>query len=379
MIRILHTVGGLTSGGIPGWLLEVRRHLDPAEFCFDFFTQETDPFYRNSILVSRGRILDAPPVKSIVSYTRELRRVLRACGPYDVVHSHLDGHSGRVLREAARCGVGVRIAHSHSTRETEPGLSMAHRIYFAMNKRLVRKHATCGLACSQPAAISGFGRQWASDNRWKVLHCGIDLRPFEIREDRAAVRAELGIPADAFVVGHVGCFVPCKNHQFLIEVARETALREPRTVFLLIGEGPLCRTARESVAASGLSKSVMFMGVRRDVPRLLTNAMDAFVFPSRTEEGLGLAVIEAEAAGLPCVISGIIPTEADVLPTLTHRLSVSEPPARWAEELLKPRTAPLHLRESLRAVAASDFNIVHSAAALARVYQQQCKGQRVCM
>jgi glycosyltransferase involved in cell wall biosynthesis len=306
--------------------------------------------------------------------------VLRTCGPYDVVHSHFVDHNGWILREAARCGVGVRIAHSHSSLGAkQPELSVARRIYFRMNQRLVRNHATRGLACSQAAAISAFGARWASDKRWEVLHCGINLRPFEIRGDRRVVRAELGIPADAFVVGHVGRFVPCKNHEFVTEVARETVRREPRTVFLLIGDGPLRRAAQESLGTSEVSKSVVFVGARRDVPRLLTYAMDAFVFPSRRLEGLGLAVIEAQASGLPCVVSDNIPSEADVVPTLIHRLSLSDQPARWAEELLKLRTAPHCRRESLRAVAASDFNIVHSAAALARLYEQQCGSQRVSM
>ena len=185
---------------------------------------------------------------------------------------------------------------------------------------------------SRQAAVSLFGANWSGDPRWRISYCGIDLAPFRDHADRAAVRSEFNIPAKAFVVGHVGRFDYQKNHKFLIEIFATLARRQPDARLLLIGEGPMRATIEEQVGWAGLRDKVIFAGPRPDVPRLMTAAMDAFVLPSHFE-GLPLVLLEAQAAGLPCLLADTVAEETTVNPALVRRLSLSQTTEAWCDEL----------------------------------------------
>ena len=205
----------------------------------------------------------------------------------------------------------------------------------------------------------------ASGESWQTLYAAIDLAPFRSPADPRAARAAVGLPGDAFVLGHVGRFAAEKNHAFLVQVAAEVARREPRTHLLLIGDGPLRPAIMQQVADAGLAERVVFAGLRADVPCLL-RAMDVLVLPS-TFEGLSLVGLEAQAAGVPWVASDIVPVESVVVPALVQRLPLHLPAAAWAEALLAAR-ASISQPEALALLEHSPFNIRVSVAALERIY-----------
>jgi len=204
----------------------------------------------------------------------------------------------------------------------------------------------------------------------RILYYGIDLTAFKNFVDPVAVRAELGIPTDAFVVGHVGRFAKQKNHVFLLDIAAEVAKREPRLYLLLVGDGSLRPEIEQKIAQLGLSDRVIFAGVRSDVPQLMLGAMDIFLFPS-FYEGLGLVLVEAQAAGLPCIFSDVVPEEADVIKALTRRLSLSNSVSEWAELLLSQRHASTALTypQAWELVEKSPFNVETSVKQLQKLYQ----------
>lgn len=160
--------------------------------------------------------------------------------------------------------------------------------------------------------------------------------PFRVRPDSTIVRGELNIPPGTFVIGHVGRFHPQKNHNFLISRFTDVVTREPSTLLLLIGQGELEGDVMRRVKREGLSDHVRFLGVRPDVPRLMMAAMDVFLFPS-LYEGLGIVLLEAQAAGLLSVVSDVIPEEADVVKPLVIRLPLSQTPDFWAGRILACR------------------------------------------
>jgi glycosyltransferase involved in cell wall biosynthesis len=174
-----------------------------------------------------------------------------------------------------------------------------------MAGRWVRDAATIGLAASAQAAEDLFGNRWRDDPRWRVLSYGIDLTPFAASPQRDRVRAGWGLERDAVVLGHVGRFEPQKNHAFLLEILAAARRIDPRVRPLLMGDGPLRPWVERRAAELGLR--AVFTGSRGDVPRLMLGAMDAFVFPSRFE-GLGLAMVEAQAAGLPVIAADVHPS-----------------------------------------------------------------------
>jgi glycosyltransferase involved in cell wall biosynthesis len=183
------------------------------------------------------------------------------------------------------------------------------------------------------------------------------------------VRAELGLPPDALVMGHIGRLVAPKNHRFLLEIAAHVVAAAPHARLLLVGDGPLRTDLEQQAAAMGLGEHVVFAGTRPDVARLLPGAVDVFVLPS-CYEGLGLAGIEAQAAGLPCLFSEQVPPEATVVAPLVRRLSLAQPPAAWARAVLSLHAAgPLLSRaEALACVQQSGFDVQQSIKRLHALY-----------
>ncbi len=240
-------------------------------------------------------------------------------------------------------------------------------------RRWIDRHANAGLAASGGAASAMFGPEWQTDGRWKVSFCGVDLSPFAAEVNREQVRTELGLAADALVVGHVGKFsaFPQKNQSFLLKVVAEMAQRRPSVHLLLIGDGPRRASVEREATELGVDNRTTFLGSRPDVTRLLKGAIDVFVFPSLFE-GLGLALVEAQAAGVPCVCSDVIPEEAGVVPELIARLSLSDSASAWAEEVARvaDRSRRVSQAEALAQVERSPFHIERSVESLQAYYTE---------
>ena len=142
-------------------------------------------------------------------------------------------------------------------------------------------------------------------------------------------RKQLCLQEGAFIVGHVGRFTPEKNHPFLVEVFREIAARQEKAFLLMVGAGDTTQT-EETLKQYGLGDRYLILSHRQDIPQLLA-AMDVFVFPS-IFEGFGIALLEAQAAGLRCVASDRCP--ADVIRRADCIPLPLEAPERWAEYAL---------------------------------------------
>ena len=241
-----------------------------------------------------------------------------------------------------------------------------------MTKRWIAHYASLGLGCSHKAVANLFGLDWHSDPRWRVIYYGINLTPFQKQVDSGFLRAELGIPKDAFVIGHVGRFAEQKNHVFLLEIAAEVAKQEPKMRLLLLGEGSLGSDIKQKVWEMGLNDRVIFAGARPDVPEIMGSIIDVFLFPS-LYEGLPLVLLEAQAAGLPCIFSDVITDETDTVKPLLQRLSLSQPPSDWANAVLAQRNLPPAITPSdaLALVETSPFNIETSVKQLESIYQAQ--------
>jgi len=371
--RILQVVGGMNRGGVETWLMHVLRHIDRDRFQIDFLVHTNQPCaYDDEIRTLGSRIIPCLSPSQPLRYARRLQHILEADGPYDVVHSHVHHYSGWVLAVARRAGVPIRIAHSHSdTSANQARAGMRRKMYLRAMQWLIHRHATNKLSASRKAAAALFGTGWESDARHQLLYYGIDLRPFQVPVDRAALRASLGIADDAFVLGHVGRFAEPKNHHFLVDIVAEVAKREPKAVALLVGDGPLRPAIEKKVAELGLADHVIFAGLRDDIPALMQGAMDVFVMPS-LYEGLPIVGIEAQAACLPCVYSDVVPQEAAVVPDLLQPLSLSQSPADWADRIFECRkkASIIAQSEALHCVEQSRFTIEQSVRHLTRIYSE---------
>lgn len=373
-IRILQVVGGMNRGGTETWLMHLLRHMDRSEFQMDFLVHTPGPFdYEEEIRSLGGRLLLCEGTRNPWTYSSNFLRLIENEGPFDIVHSHIQHYNGIVMRSAKQAGIAVRIAHSHlDSSPDQASAGFLRRMYFRLMNRWIESHATLGIAVSKVAGTALFGPHWEERRTRRLLYCGIDLSAFQNDVSPLRIRTDLGIPADAYVIGHAGRMMEQKNHRFLIEIFAELARREPKVHLLLVGDGPLRGAIEQQVRDANLEDRVIFAGVRSDVPKLMRGAMDLFLFPSLFE-GLPLVGMEAQAAGLPMVVSNVIAPEMDVVPELVHRLPLSRPASVWADKVqtVMESPRPLSPSEALERVEHGPFNIETGIKALTAIYREQ--------
>lgn len=356
--------------------MHILRHINREAFQIDIAVHTTAPgAYDEEIRALGSRIFPCIEPSRPRTYARNLTQVLQEHGPYDIVHSHVHHYSGFILHIAYASGVEGRVVHSHKGRSPASAINIPRRVYLNFAKRLIDRYATGGLAVSRSAAEDLFGANWESDARWRILRLGIDLSPFRESVDRAKIRAELGIPENAYVVGHVGRFSAEKNHSFLVDIAAEVARRKENTWLLLVGDGPLRSRIEKQVATVKMRSRTLFAGTRNDTARLM-EAIDVLVFPS-LYEGLPLALVEAQAAGVPCVVSDVIGPEVDVLPSLVHRVSLRKPASLWADQAIAAQESSQRIsrKEALAAAESGPLNIANSIKDLERFYDEICRAR----
>lgn len=338
---VVQVVGCMRRAGIETWLMNVVRRLDPRRFEFTFCVHaEQEADYDSELRALGCRILRVGCSKRSPAYSLALARCLRRAGPIDVIHSHEHQISGVILAVARSLGIPTRIAHSHNDTSRNDSLPNLPRFtYRALMRRLIRRHATHGYACSALAAPSLFGSHWRDDQRFDLLPYGFDFHRFANVPVRLSLRDELGIPTGRWVIGHVGRMESQKNHQFLLEVASRLRDRDPRCHFLFVGDGAQREAIQAAITKHRLTDHVTILSNRPDVPEILVNAVDCFLFPS-LHEGLPLALIEAQVAARPCVFSDTITREANLFPASNRVLSLSLSADVWATEILQLRGQP---------------------------------------
>ena len=373
-VRVLHVVGAMNRGGAETWLMYILRNIDRSQFCLDFLVHTTQPgAYDNEIRSLGSQIIHCPWVRSPLRYARQFRHILTEHGPYDAIHSHVHYFSGLVLRLAAQAGVPVRISHSHSdTSRAEMNAKWYRRLYLQMMRQWLNRYATAGMAASDLAAVALWGSEWRKMPRRQVLYCSVDLEPFEIAPNQQAVRAELGLPPGIPVLGHVGRFDVMKNHDFLVQIAKRARCRNVPLMLLFVGDGPLRGRIEQTVKELDLSDRVLFAGLRADVPRILLGALDVFALPS-SWEGMPVSAIEAQAAGLPTLISDTVTREVDIVPGLVCWLSLADGADAWLDacldSLYKPR--PVTQRYALETLRGSPFDVTQSIQKLTTAYRMK--------
>ncbi len=328
-IRILHVLGGLDAGGTETMLMNLYRNIDKEKVQFDFLIHtERNCTYSDEVLSLGGKIFSISKYRGInhISYKREWKSFFKEHSEYNVIHGHMRSTASIYLNIAKKFG-RCTIAHSHST-SSGRGIS-------ALVKRILQykiKHiADYFFACSHQAGEWLFGKKIVQSEKFKILNNAITPKNFTFDENiRNIKRKELKL-GDCFTIGHIGRFEKPKNHKFLIDVFFEVIKRRENAKLLLVGDGTLKNSIIKKVKRLGIENKVIFAGIRTDINHIL-QAMDVLLFPS-TYEGLGIAVIEAQASSLPCVVSNNIPKEAfitDIIFSISLKSNIKE----WTNKVL---------------------------------------------
>jgi glycosyltransferase involved in cell wall biosynthesis len=327
--------------GIETWLMSLLRTLDRRELRFDFCVNtRQEQHYDAEITGLNAGLYQIAAHRHSPLYYAALSRILRTRGPFDIVHCHEQLRSGSILALARRAGVPVRIAHSHNDTASRDSIRRPHRWIFSLAmRRLIASNMTAGFSCSSKAAASLFGAGWRRINCHAVLPYGFDFRRFLIPSDRPDARARLGIPPGRLVIGHVGRMESQKNHDLIIAVVDQLVRRGEDVHALMLGDGSRKAEIQNQIRNRGLDSRFTLAGNRPDVIELLRGAMDCFLFPS-FHEGLPLALVEAQAAGLPAVFSDTIDAEANLFPGSNSVLKLDQPAGDWCDAVMRAVRQP---------------------------------------
>ncbi|MHA6485280.1 glycosyltransferase family 1 protein [Paenibacillus sp. strain BS8-2] len=329
-LRILQVVTIMNRGGLETMLMNYYRQMREKGIQFDFLVHRMEEgHYDREIVALGGQIYRMPPIRpgQYRRYFKKLDTFFESHREYKIVHSHMNENSGFVLRAARKAGVPCRIIHSHLS-----DLGLDYKYPFRLYARMsIKDHPSDYFACSARAGEWLFGKRKQRSEKVTVLHNAVNASEFRYNASvRQAVRHELGA-GDAIVIGHIGRFNEQKNHKFLLQLFEQIHLRNPNTLLLLAGDGHLRSAMEEEAKRLGISGAVRFLGVREDVAALL-QAMDVFLFPSLFE-GLPVVLVEAQAAGLRCVVSDAITEEADITGRVSF-LSLNQPIDVWCDAVL---------------------------------------------
>ena len=371
-IRVLHVIGIMNRGGAETMIMNLYRHIDRSKVQFDFVENSREPAaFDEEILSLGGRIYRCPHYngKNHFTYVKWWNDFFKAHPKeYPIVHGHLGSTASIYLSVAKKYGA-YAIAHSHSSGTDH---SLHAKLYQIMSYN-TRNVADYFFACSEVAGKDRFGSKVVSGDHYAVLNNAIDVNRFSYNPSvRNAVRDELGIGQIQLVVGHIGRYTKEKNHEFILKIFSELKKMDSNARLLMVGDGTLRTHIMQMAEQASLSSDVIFTGVRSDVERLV-QAMDVFVLPS-LYEGLPVTMVEAQTAGLPCIISDKVPSECILTEGLVDIMTLSASPEAWAEKILAKRAIP---RTDRRAeIVAHGFDITTEAVKLQefylKAYEQHC-------
>lgn len=318
-VRILQIVGSMHPGGIENFVMNLYEHIDRERFPFDFVVhKQQDGDYTERIKELGGQIYVLPRLTK--------HPVRNLCGIYRLVKQN---HYRFVIRHTpnaliapqllmARLAGAHTVCHAHSETDKQ-------KLFHVLGKLLLKWAAERRIACSVNAGKWMFG-----SSSYEIVHNAVDISKFRYSEEKEqAVRTEFGWK-NAHVYGHVGNFVWSKNHILMLHIFKEIRKKDPDAVLCFVGQGTLRNEIVEEIGKLGLEDCVVLTGVRKDVSALMS-AFSMLLFPS-VYEGLPLTLIEAQAAGLPCLISDTITKDVIVTEGLIEQYSLDEPAEGWASK-----------------------------------------------
>lgn len=340
MERVLNIVSKMNADGAETFLIRLMRNINKDKFMFDFLVFSPDKgFYDDEILSWGGRIHYAEmksknPIKSFYDIYQIVRK-----NEYRVV-LRVSGHSLAALDLLAAAIGGAKLRMLRSSNSSVSG-GISSRIIHMLFRPVLNLIVTQRLAPSDMAATWMFGKKHISNGSVKIINNGLEIDRFVFDVcKRQELREKMGL-TDKFVVGHVGRISDQKNHKFLLDAFEAIKKENEAAVLLLVGrvaQPEIEISLKKRIENLGLNDSVIFTGVRSDIPDLLM-AMDVFLFPS-LYEGMPNAVIEAQATGLHCIISDTITKEVGFT-DLVEYLPLNNPD-EWAERALQYQNGYVH-------------------------------------
>ena len=310
-VKVLQ-VAPLGAGGVTSLVLNIAEKINKERVHFDYLTfYDRKEFNEERAIALGGKKFTVPIdhyenslVRSIFKFFYAIYIVRKSRA--DVIHINASKPYEVLVGVSAKlAGTRKVFFHSHnSAMDKSSGLTSK---IMSLLKKMIPLVSDCNLACSELAAQFMFPDSILKSRKYTVIKNAIDTSKYRYSSAiRQAYRDKLGLNNE-LVIGHIGRFMPQKNHAFLIDIFEEIHIKRPDSVLILIGEGELFDQVKQQVADKKLQDSVIFYGATNEVPQLL-QAFDCFLFPS-LYEGLPVVGVEVQASGIPLIMSDTITDE----------------------------------------------------------------------
>ncbi len=326
-IRVLQVLSGLNRGGIENMVMNLYRAMDKTQVQFDFIIHNHgEDAFCDEVRALGGNIYLFPKFSllKISSYKKFWKSFLKDHPEYKIIHSHVRSYAIVFVRIAKKLGIKT-IVHSHSTSNGR-GIGSLVKMFMQLP---LRRESDYMFACSEISGRWLFGDKAISKPNYRMIKNAIDTSLYALDDNTRKSYRKSFNAEDKVIYGHVGRLSEPKNHSFLLEVFKEITKREPNSLLLIVGSGTYKAQIEAKIKELDLENSVIMTGARADIPELLS-AMDVFLFPSLWE-GLPVTVIEAQAAGLPCLVSDTVTSEVAVSKAVEY-LPIDQGVSLWAEK-----------------------------------------------
>jgi glycosyltransferase EpsF len=345
MIKVLHVTGAMNRGGAEVMLMDIFRNIGP-QFHFDFLINYNKKKgivagdFDTEILSTRSTLFYIPTQWEIgpLNYCKEFKKLVQESKP-DIVHIHMNSKSGVIALAAKMAGVKHVITHAHADIKFRGSFiyKMVSNLEMKFQKFLINKYSDQYWGCSLEANKSLFYFSKLNNENSAIINNAVAVQQYQevSLEESTSLRKTYKIGENTLILGNVGRIVQHKNVLFIVEVLNELKIRGTDFVFVFAGRADQAAYLEEinaKIDAYHLKNNVIYLGLRDDIP-VVMNSLDVFVGPA-LKEGFGLVAVEAQAAGIPCVLYTGFPQSVDMQLNLVTFLD-SFIVAAWVEAILE--------------------------------------------
>lgn len=373
MKKIVYFSHGLGANGIETFLVNVLEKLDKTKYdptVVIAIDRDAECLHEQKVLdmgVKVVRMGDLDSILKKLTYFIKVKNFLKK-GNFDIVHANMDLLNGIILRFAEKAGIKKRICHAHNSKSQYKPTGLLGKLkryvqqqYYTIMKNWIVSSSTDLVACSEVAA-----EYFYSDREAEVIYNGIRLDEFVMPDDfdRLSYSKELGFSGDEKVrLVSVGRISPQKNPIFALEIIAELKKIRNDFRYIWVGDGGLAHDFELKISELGLEETVLMPGIMTEIPQILA-CCDCFLMPSLFE-GLPFSLVEAQAAGLKCVVSDVVTKTADI--GLVNYVSLEKSAKEWAEEMNRVLDAPAGKKDEEKAKL---FDVSNTVNQLEKIYDK---------
>jgi glycosyltransferase involved in cell wall biosynthesis len=358
--KVLHVLGGMGRGGAPIFIINNFLKMDKNKVQFDFLVRKDNCAFNEVLAKYNSKIYVVPefPRNLFKNYSITKAIFKKYGSEYDVIHVHANAlYYTLPFFFAKKYGIKKIILHSHNTQSNVGFLQPLHYL----NRLFVSKLSNIFLACGQEAGKWMFGNK-----HFEVINNAVDVNKYSFKESfKTDIRNELGVKDDTTIIGSIGRFEEAKNHIFIIDIFNEYLRINHNSILVLLGDGSLRNNIQKKVIHLGLQNKVKFMGIRSDVEKFYS-AMDIFLMPSLFE-GLPFVMIEAQCAGLKCLVSENITSES-IITDIVSMEKLDHSAIVWSEQLEKLRHKQVNRTSYSHIVSNMKYDIIYTSKRLFEIY-----------